>query len=394
MLHLNAGPPKLFGVYAQKGTFHLFKKLIFTAIVTLRRARGGVTSITAEGARGRPSFAQMEKPQPLSTHPKVGDSLLQYCYDTNAMLYFKHPSVGLLQLPRMPDTLLFGDRDRWQAEGLSIHPLVPMGTWAISYEGPMRVYKDEDDEDQATGEIVDVRIEVEWSANFDHFDFDSDLDVGAMARAMAKEKWSREYFNNLRDAHQTHYEQMGALKGTAMVAGTTYSVELESMRDHSYGHRREWRLLHRYALHMLHLQDGTQLNVGIVSQPVSCSNLELGYVCHVGSRRPTPVSEVGFQLWNFGERGSPPDDYAFSFVAGGRRHVLEVQGVEGAGGAPVFFMGWQWEARIVEKFVRVKLDGVPGWGVVEFQYNQGPGDHRPPTLAGGDPTWTLQLNKG
>lgn len=48
------------------------------------------------------------------------------------------PSVGLLQLPRMPDTLMFGDGDQFGAEGLRITPVTPMAEWKIQYVGPMK----------------------------------------------------------------------------------------------------------------------------------------------------------------------------------------------------------------------------------------------------------------
>lgn len=32
------------------------------------------------------------------------------------------------------------------------------------------------------------------------------------------------------------------------------------------------------------------------------------------------------------------------------------------------FMGWQWEARILERFCEYVIDGVPGWGVSEWHY--------------------------
>ena len=31
-------------------------------------------------------------------------------------------------------------------------------------------------------------------------------------------------------------------------------------------------------------------------------------------------------------------------------------------------MGWQWEARILERFCEYVIDGVPGWGVSEWHY--------------------------
>ena len=35
--------------------------------------------------------------------------------------------------------------------------------------------------------------------------------------------------------------------------------------------KREWSYLHRYGFHTFYLEDGTKGNVGIVSQPVTCS---------------------------------------------------------------------------------------------------------------------------
>ena len=32
------------------------------------------------------------------------------------------------------------------------------------------------------------------------------------------------------------------------------------------------------------------------------------------------------------------------------------------------FIGWEWEARILERFCEYTVDGVPGWGVSEWHY--------------------------
>ena len=48
------------------------------------------------------------------------------------------PGLGLLQLPKMPDTMLFGDGEQFAAEGLRIIPVKPMSVWKIQYEGPMK----------------------------------------------------------------------------------------------------------------------------------------------------------------------------------------------------------------------------------------------------------------
>lgn len=48
------------------------------------------------------------------------------------------PSLGLLQLPKMPDTMMFGEEEHFAAEGLRITPLKPMAAWRIQYKGPMK----------------------------------------------------------------------------------------------------------------------------------------------------------------------------------------------------------------------------------------------------------------
>ena len=40
----------------------------------------------------------------------------------------------------------------------------------------------------------------------------------------------------------------------------------------------------------------------------------MGYICEGG--KLTAVSSVNLPLWQHGENGHPPSDYAFSFVAG------------------------------------------------------------------------------
>lgn len=55
------------------------------------------------------------------------------------------------------------------------------------------------------------------------------------------------------------------------------------------------------------------------------------------------------------------------------------------------FMGWQWEARILERFCEYVIDGVPGWGVSEWHYRHY-GD-RPTKYAELDPPETQKAAK-
>merc|ERR1719361_2010827 len=91
-----------------------------------------------------------------------------------------------------------------------------MKKWKISYEGKMRLVRGgwkEDEADIKPAELVDVTFSLDWDAYTRMFDFDTDMLPSAICSAMAVELWSRNFFNQLKVAHQTHYEQFGAITG-------------------------------------------------------------------------------------------------------------------------------------------------------------------------------------
>lgn len=50
-----------------------------------------------------------------------------------------------------------------------------------------------------SGELVDVELDAIWSTKLKQFDFDTDMSSMAISRAMAREPWSREYFQTLKE---------------------------------------------------------------------------------------------------------------------------------------------------------------------------------------------------
>ena len=54
-------------------------------------------------------------------------------------------------------------------------------------------------------------------------------------------------------------------------------------------------------------------------------------------------------------------------------------------------MGWEWEARILERFCSYEVDGVPGWGVSEWHYRHHGG--RPSQYAEKDPENVKDVSK-
>jgi hypothetical protein len=86
------------------------------------------------------------------------------------------------------------------------------------------------------------------------------------------------------------------------------------------GHKREWKNFHRYGLHMVTLEDGTRFGLGIVSCPINFAHLELGYV-YKPDGTVVPMQKCDLKLYEHGEDGTPPLDYAFNFWAGKNQYT-------------------------------------------------------------------------
>lgn len=69
--------------------------------------------------------------------------------------------------------------------------------------------------------------------------FDEAVPVQSTAKAFAREPWNRQFFDDLKKAHQTHYEQIGLCRGEIHLLGDKQEVytldAVSTFRDHSFG---------------------------------------------------------------------------------------------------------------------------------------------------------------
>ena len=89
-----------------------------------------------------------------------------------------------------------------------------MKKWRVKFEGEMMMRNE--------GSITTlhrVKIDAIYTSDLEYFDFDSDMEPWTVARAMSREPWTREYFQRLKDAHQSHYEQFGDVSGSVSIDG-------------------------------------------------------------------------------------------------------------------------------------------------------------------------------
>ncbi|XP_034831391.1 uncharacterized protein [Maniola hyperantus] len=394
-------PKPIFGIYSVPGKWYYLKYVVFACLYYYRKYSSknhaaGKEGRAGQGVKAISNPAEMDKAQPLSYHAKAFDAVffisakeeddkdkgvyvISGCERRpmgmcNGVFYIGLPGHGLLCSKKIPDTVLFGAPiGEFGAEGIKMTPVEPMKKWTISYRGQMWYQND-------PSKMVDVDFNGEWNATSKYFDYDCDLHPPAVIRSIAREKWSRQYFEGLKTAHQSHYEQFGVLKCNFKIGNESYEYTLPSFRDHSFGKIRDWSLMHRYAFHHIFLEDGTSISVGVICQPSTATSMEAGAVS-LPNGVVLAVEWVDLQLYQHGEGGSAPRDYAFRMQAGDQVYTVQVL-VEYES---VHYVSSEWEARMVERFCSFNVNGVRGRGVSEFHYRHR--DGRPESAAKTDPEW-------
>jgi hypothetical protein len=390
--------PPLCGVYSQPGKFYLIKYAFFRVLYWLRQKQQERAQNSSDGGNGgkpagygvksKSDVKDMEKMQTLpSEAPLAVDAVYFNAADrdgayfvascarrhenvSQVVLMIYLPEIGLLELPSLPDTSLRrtdeDSKKQFGASGLTIEPLEPMKRWRIRYEGELRLNGDEK-------QIFKAKLHVDWTACSDYFDFDTDMNAHALAASIAREPWSREFFERLRVAHQTHHEQFGDYRGTITLSGGSSpggelqrQLNMRGGRDHSYGNIRQWSHFHRYAMQFVHTEDGLCFNAAVVSIPnVTMSRLEFGYVFKNG--RKLALRSVDIPLADLGETTEAPRVYEFRFEDEERtKYEVECEVLH----RPYFYIGegGRRDAIILEQMCRYKVNGKRGWGLSEWQY--------------------------
>ncbi|KAK7114411.1 rifampicin phosphotransferase-like [Littorina saxatilis] len=387
---LKPNPPLICGVYPQPGRWYWIKRAVFAVMFRRRKAEKRKQESSRMNARGQEARGlgrslnpfDMECCQSLPDHPHALDAVYMGAYScgdgpnvalrvarrpgrrAEVWLVLQVPGVGRLQHPGHPDTAVANaDPSSFSAGGLRFDVVHPMKTWRVSFSGQLRLQSSGGIQ-KTSEKLLDTKFSFQWDAFAPHFNYDSDLDPGLLGDAIAREQWSREYFEKLQSKHQTHYEQWGELRGTLTVEGhPTQQLRLKAIRDHSFGVRR-WTDFYRYVFCFLYIENGTTLQIGAVSQPGMLSHLKTGCLTYP-TGEVAAVTEVNFNLWEVGEDPpQPPAKWSFSFVADGVQYELAVMTKTSA----ILYHEEDRGGIVHETFCDVVLNGKKGWGLSEFFY--------------------------
>lgn len=105
-------------------------------------------------------------------------------------LKLKNADCGILESLKLPSTDLLQEEteEGFSAEGIKIECAQPMSKWKINFDGKLKDNK----------KSYEVKLNLVFVSDLPYFNFDTDPHPFAMASAMAREKWSKTYFEILK----------------------------------------------------------------------------------------------------------------------------------------------------------------------------------------------------
>ena len=258
-------------------------------------------------------------------------------HDKNSNSYYNRDMLGNSESHAEVQCLEVGKQWRFKFSG----PMIPVG----ETESPPPVM---------------AAFEGVFTSTAPIFEFSRHADAAPTVRALAREKWSKDFVSALSENHQTHYEQAGQVKGSLRLDNEEVTINMRAMRDHSFG-KREWKYMDRHIWLTALLETGEILNVNMVRYP-AIFELQHGYLEKAGKYvcldSVTPMDDITLS----GNIPSPlacefklVDDRMFTLVCKKEIEVI----------CP-FDNG---DYTILEGIGSFRINGVKGRGIIEFGYN-------------------------
>lgn len=120
------------------------------------------------------------------------------------------------------------DGQGFQMGNLKWEPVETGKTWRITYEGAVH---------DLEGKSHDSKVDLLFTGEHPIYNFADSSDRNLIAKAIASEKWTKDFFIKLKELSQTHLEQTGNMRGTIVLDGKQFNLSMRAMRDHTFGSR-------------------------------------------------------------------------------------------------------------------------------------------------------------
>lgn len=162
-------------------------------------------------------------------------------------VYF--PDLGLLRLKQHPGE----EGEGFQLGNFKFDCIEKGRVWKVLFSGEMDL----------DGELKQVIFDLKFEAKTPIIDFANAMIVESTAKAISQAKWSKKFFEKLKDSQKQHFEQGGVLSGSVTIDGQKRQVNWDSLRDHSWGIRK-WGGWKRHVWACGMLEDGNCFNMSMV----------------------------------------------------------------------------------------------------------------------------------
>lgn len=372
---------KINGVYNQRGRFFWFKKCLAYMVLYLRKCSFFKKYKGQTGCGlSTTDYDAMERPQNLLNDKSIDSIYINGMDDAGNFIIMQmgrraknnveiwltmdlRNGGGRLQLPCHPCTnKMTKNCNEFDACGLKFQCIDPMQKWKITFNGLMR--KGHFSEiDQEEYDLVHVEFNFMWRAFSNVFNYDDDIHPNCLSEAIAREPWSREFFEKLKLSHQTHYDQWGELGGILKVEGYDQQIlHLKSYRNHSYG-LQKWSSFLRYAINFAYFEDGSTLNSSTISMPETLSILQNGYIS-LPNAKIFPIFSINKDLSKIDELLNPPQQYKFRFEAGSTTYYVKVN----CRYSFKYLIGKSGGTTVIEQICNYEMNGLRGFGIFEHLY--------------------------
>ncbi|QQO10276.1 hypothetical protein [Breznakiella homolactica] len=233
----------------------------------------------------------------------------------------------------------------------------------FTYTGPVKKGRLTDKGYVPDGNSGDTMVELDgnFSGLTDTFEFSRHMATEPVARALSREKFTKEFRAALSEHHQVHYEQSGTVTGSLKLGNREIVFDkLPAFRDHSYG-KRDWNYFDRYVWLVGLLENGDFIHNSLIRYP-AVTEIQAGFYKTGGKtlcvKNCTSMDELPVT-------GGVPEKFSYTvaYEDGSVRRVscsldFTVPFVFGGG---TYFVN--------EGVSDFTVDGIKGRGITEFAFN-------------------------
>jgi hypothetical protein len=244
------------------------------------------------------------------------------------------------------------EREGFALGEVSFRCEAPGKRWRVCYRGPLT---------DAAGAVTDGTVELAFEGTHPLYDYAHSSDRRLIAAAIARERWTRAFFAQLRDLAQVHYEQFGRLRGQVSFGAERREVDLLAVRDHSYGSR-DWTTWDRHYWISGLTADGTGFTAVAIRYDF-CGPLYAGFTTGPGQESDAIVECTRLEELAASEDW-PKQGVVELKMRSGSRHRLEFSR-EG-----VFPYVMDGAYLMKEGIGSYRFDGKPAYGLCEFGFKK------------------------